>query len=289
MIQAFERPEQRSLLGGPPGGPEQQLERFEPGEYTYQQPGYMQELFAGEQIAPHVDPEEYRVLLNWKEREEAIREKQKDLPWWLADPYGVDPLGIGRGIAELQVSVPAMLKMWEAVTHRAPALRTGEQIAAVAFQLLQEPALALEEGTGATSVMMRPESRDLKVEQWYRLTVVLSLPASALAIALFARRENWRAWLQIVFVALGTALLFISFVYLSWKLAKWKANWLYVLAVATLILAPWLRARQEARTLLFPLLALAIALMASSFTPTGLLFTHLAILVPWPILVVALA
>ncbi len=62
-----------------------------------------------------------------------------------------------------------------------------------------------------------------------------------------------------------------------------------MIGILALLLAPWLRARAEARKVLFPASALAIALMASSFTPTGLLFTHLAILVPWPILVIAVA
>jgi hypothetical protein len=75
----------------------------------------------------------------------------------------------------------------------------------------------------------------------------------------------------------------------SWKLAKWKGPGIYRLAVLTLLLAPWLNARKEAKVILFPLLALAIALVGSAFTPTGLLFTHLAILIPWPVLVVATA
>jgi hypothetical protein len=79
------------------------------------------------------------------------------------------------------------------------------------------------------------------------------------------------------------------FMYLAWKLARWKAQWLYVMGILALLLAPWLRAGAEARKILFPPLALAIALVASAFTPTGLLFTHLAILVPWPILVLAVA
>jgi hypothetical protein len=130
---------------------------------------------------------------------------------------------------------------------------------------------------------------DLDREQWYRLTLVLAIPASTLTIAFLARHKSWRVWLQLVLAALCSALLFIGFVYLSWKLARWEAEWLYILGVVTLMLAPWLRAREEARQVLYPLLTLAIALLASAFTPTGLLFTHLAILVPWPILVVATA
>jgi hypothetical protein len=131
---------------------------------------------------------------------------------------------------------------------------------------------------------------NLRVEGWYRLTLALALPATALAIASDVARfghTRWRVWLQYALEALGAALLFMLFVYLSWKLARWKAQWLYVMGVGALLLAPGLRARSEARKVLFPALVLAIALMASAFTPTGLLFTHLAILVPWPILVVS--
>jgi hypothetical protein len=56
-----------------------------------------------------------------------------------------------------------------------------------------------------------------------------------------------------------------------------------------LLLAPWLSSAKEVTKIWFPLLTLGIALVCSAFTPTGLLFTHLAILVPWPILVVSAA
>jgi hypothetical protein len=129
-------------------------------------------------------------------------------------------------------------------------------------------------------------------EQWYRLTPILALPAAALTILLFARStlrwQDWRTWLAYTLVALVTALLLMAFVYLAWKLARWKAERPFEIAVLALLLAPWLRAREEARRALYPLLVLAIALVGSAFTPTGLLFTHLAILVPWPVLIVAL-
>jgi hypothetical protein len=132
----------------------------------------------------------------------------------------------------------------------------------------------------------------LDAEQWYRLTPILSLPAAALTILLFGRSRlrwrDWRTWVAYILVGLIAALLFMLFVYLAWKLARWKADRLFAYAVLALLLAPWLRARDEARRILFPLLVLAIALVGSAFTPTGLLFTHLAILVPWPILIVAL-
>jgi 4-amino-4-deoxy-L-arabinose transferase-like glycosyltransferase len=131
---------------------------------------------------------------------------------------------------------------------------------------------------------------NVRVEGWYCLTLALAIPAAALAIVVDTartRQTRWRVWLRYALGALCAASLFTLFVYLSWKLARWKAQWLYVMGVGALLLAPWLRARSEARKALFPALVLAIALMASAFTPTGLLFTHLAILVPWPILVVS--
>jgi 4-amino-4-deoxy-L-arabinose transferase-like glycosyltransferase len=143
-----------------------------------------------------------------------------------------------------------------------------------------------------TSYLVLRFGRLENAEQWYRLTPILAFPAATLTILLFARSglrwRDWRTWLAYTLVGLVAALLLMVFVYLAWKLARWKAEQLFVYAVLALLLAPWLRAREEARRILFPLLVLAIALVGSSFTPTGLLFTHLAILVPWPILIVAL-
>jgi hypothetical protein len=127
----------------------------------------------------------------------------------------------------------------------------------------------------------------LNAAQWYRWAWFMALPVSILTIVLLARQQGWKAWGQIALAAICASLLFTLFVFLSWKLARWKAQWLYLAGISILLLAPWLRAREEAQKVLFPALTLAIALMASSFTPTGLLFTHLAILVPWPILVLA--
>jgi hypothetical protein len=137
----------------------------------------------------------------------------------------------------------------------------------------------------------------LETEAWYAWSLVLALPAAALGMLVytwrtssrFALRTHWRTALRILSLGLVAALLFILIVYLSWKLAKWKSPGIYRLAVLALLLAPWLNARREAKVILFPLLALAIALVGSAFTPTGLLFTHLAILMPWPVLVVATA
>jgi 4-amino-4-deoxy-L-arabinose transferase-like glycosyltransferase len=138
---------------------------------------------------------------------------------------------------------------------------------------------------------------DLETRQWYGWTLALAPPAALVGTWVHARRTGsratprteWRIALKLLGLGLVAAIFFIFFVYLSWKLAKWQSPQLYVTAVLALLLAPWLSARQEAKTVWFPLLVLAIALVGSAFTPTGLLFTHLAILMPWPILVVATA
>ena len=137
----------------------------------------------------------------------------------------------------------------------------------------------------------------LEIQPWYSWTTALALPATLIGTWVHTRRtgsrlilqEQWRIALRLLGVGLITAILFIFFVYLSWKLAKWKGPQIYVAAVLALLLAPWLSARREAKTVWFPLFVLAIALVGSAFTPTGLLFTHLAILMPWPVLVVATA
>jgi hypothetical protein len=137
----------------------------------------------------------------------------------------------------------------------------------------------------------------IETNGWYAWTVALALPAAAVGVLVhtlrtstrIAPRALWRPALRILGLGLIAALFFIFFVYLSWKLAKWKGPRIYVFAVGMLLLAPWLNARKEIQVVWFPLLALAIALVGSAFTPTGLLFTHLAILMPWPVLVVATA
>jgi hypothetical protein len=137
----------------------------------------------------------------------------------------------------------------------------------------------------------------LEAEHWYLWTAALALPAALAGTLAFSwqsassstLRVQWRNLPRFLGLALIAAFLCVLFVYLSWKLAKWQDLRLYTLAVLVLLLAPWLSAGGEIRKVWFPLLALSIALVGSAFTPTGLLFTHLAILMPWPILVVATA
>jgi len=138
---------------------------------------------------------------------------------------------------------------------------------------------------------------DLEIRAWYTWTIVLAFPATCIGLvvhvwrttARFTLKTQWRTTLRLLGLGLITALLFISFIYLSWKLARWNGTKIYAIAVLTLLLAPWLGARKELKIIWFPLLTLTIALVGSAFTPTGLLFTHLAILMPWPVLVVAAA
>jgi hypothetical protein len=87
---------------------------------------------------------------------------------------------------------------------------------------------------------------------------------------------------------MGASLLFLLFVYLAWKLGQWYVSWkVYIAGVLGLILAPGLRAREDARRVLFPVLVITVMLVVSVKTPTALWFTHLSILTPWPILAIA--
>jgi hypothetical protein len=80
----------------------------------------------------------------------------------------------------------------------------------------------------------------------------------------------------------------VVYVYLGWKMAQWDVGGTaYVLFFAALAFAPWLRAREEARKVLFPVLVIAGMMAMSIFTPTALWHTHLAILTPWPYLAIA--
>jgi 4-amino-4-deoxy-L-arabinose transferase-like glycosyltransferase len=104
------------------------------------------------------------------------------------------------------------------------------------------------------------------------------------------RRAGWRALLLQLGLGLVAAALFVAFAYLAWKMAGWVPGArMYAVAVVGLALAPWLRAHRERRQLLFPVLLIAGMLVLSVFSPTALWFTHLAILTPWPPLIIAVA
>lgn len=104
------------------------------------------------------------------------------------------------------------------------------------------------------------------------------------------RRGRWRALQIQLGVGLAAAVCFAMFAYLAWKMVGWEPDArTYPFAVAGLALAPWLGARPEWRRLLYPVVAIAGMLVLSVFSPTALWFTHLAILTPWPALVIAVA
>ncbi len=125
---------------------------------------------------------------------------------------------------------------------------------------------------------------------WAVWVLGFGLGATLIAGLLYARRQGIKAWLAFAPTALGAVGLFILYIYLAWKLGQWQPpHKVYLLGVMTLLLAPWLRARDDARKALFPVLVVALMLALSVFTPTALWFTHLAIITPWPVLAVAAA
>ncbi|MBN1642588.1 MAG: glycosyltransferase family 39 protein [Anaerolineae bacterium] len=111
--------------------------------------------------------------------------------------------------------------------------------------------------------------------------------AAGVCVGLIARLRRMRL-LAMLGTGLGAACLTIAFVYLAWKMARWEPHWkVYVGGVLALAAAPWLRARADTRRVLFPVLVIAGMIVLSVFSPTALWFTHLAIVTPWPPLVVA--
>jgi hypothetical protein len=104
------------------------------------------------------------------------------------------------------------------------------------------------------------------------------------------RRGGMRALASHLGLGAAAAACYVVFAYLAWKMVRWEPGArTYPFAVAGLAVAPWLGAWPERRRLLYPLLAIAGMLVLSVFSPTALWFTHLAILTPWPVLVVAVA
>jgi hypothetical protein len=129
---------------------------------------------------------------------------------------------------------------------------------------------------------------NLRKPYWYILCLGIATLASVLVGVFLARSRGWKAWSRQLWTGLSASLLFMLFVYLAWKLAKWQVSQTaYWASVLGLLCAPWLRAREDARKALFPVLVIALMLVSSVFTPTALWFTHLAILTPWPILAIA--
>jgi 4-amino-4-deoxy-L-arabinose transferase-like glycosyltransferase len=131
-------------------------------------------------------------------------------------------------------------------------------------------------------------SLPLHASRWDLVIPAIGLGVSAVVALFTARGKGWTAWVSQIGVGLAAALLFVVYVYLGWKMTQWWLGWkVYIAAIATLALAPWLRAREEARKVLFPVLVIAGMMVLSVFTPTALWHTHLAILTPWPYLTIA--
>ncbi|MBN1933910.1 MAG: glycosyltransferase family 39 protein, partial [Anaerolineae bacterium] len=144
--------------------------------------------------------------------------------------------------------------------------------------------LTLVVGLGYTAVFRA----DLDRTPWLWWILSLGLLAPLATVLLLARRAGWKAWLEHGIVGMGSALMLTIYIYLAWKLGQWQPPFkVYVLGILTLIAAPWLCARQDARKAMFPVLVLLLMLSLSVFTPTALWFTHLAIGTPWPALAIA--
>jgi hypothetical protein len=123
---------------------------------------------------------------------------------------------------------------------------------------------------------------------WYRWFPIIALLSTVLTGVFLGRGRGPRFWGRQLLVGMSACALFMLYVYLAWKLAQWFMDWkIYPISVLALILAPGLRGREDARKVCFPVLVIAVMLLASVKTPTALWFTHLAILTPWPILAIA--
>lgn len=123
---------------------------------------------------------------------------------------------------------------------------------------------------------------------WYGVVLSLGLLSGGL-MAWRQHRAGRTAW-PVLATAAAAALLFILFAYLAWKLGQWKpGDTVYPFSVLLLLLAAWVGRRDKARRVLEPILIVAGMLSLSVFTPTALWFTHLAILTPWPALIIAAA
>lgn len=130
---------------------------------------------------------------------------------------------------------------------------------------------------------------------WFLVLVALGLIAGAGAAWFTHRGQRWTLWVRQLGLGLGAALLFALYAYLAWKMAQWRLSApVYLLGVGLLVAAPWLcvaagrkNAGCSVRRVLFPIGVVAGMMVLSIFTPTALWHTHLAILTPWPALVIA--
>jgi hypothetical protein len=128
----------------------------------------------------------------------------------------------------------------------------------------------------------------LHASRWYLVPPAAGLAAALVVSLVIARRTRRAVWAAQISAGLGAALLLVLYVYLAWKMAQWQmTSRMFAFGLFSLVLAPWLRAREDARKVLFPMLVIAGMVVLSVFTPTALWHTHLAILTPWPILAIA--
>ncbi len=130
----------------------------------------------------------------------------------------------------------------------------------------------------------------LRDTPWALAVVGVGTVAGAAVGLVQMRRGGPRVLLAQLGLGVTAAACYIAFAYLAWKMVGWEPGArTYPVAVAGLALAPWLGAQGERRRLLYPVLAIAGMLALSVFSPTALWFTHLAILTPWPALIIAVA
>jgi hypothetical protein len=125
-------------------------------------------------------------------------------------------------------------------------------------------------------------------DAWRIWLPTIALISTVVTGVLTVRGRGLRGWAQHLVTGMAACALYMLLVYLAWRLPQWHISMkVYAFAVLCWILAPLLRAREEARKPAFPVLVIAVMMTASVFTPTALWFTHLAILTPWPILAIA--
>jgi len=217
--------------------------------------------------------------------------------------YQVDNTRIGENLRERIKELRSVLNgetFWYLAEHPYASWRYPSvfliAVGTLAFSLFGSKQRTLREtlprwiGVAAIVVPSYVALRFLPVHEpgWRVWLPIIAALSTALTGALIGRGWGWREWAQHAATGAVACALTMLYVYLAWKLAQWHISGrLYLFAIACLASAPLLRAREEGRKVLFPVLVIAVMLSASIFTPTALWFTHLAILTPWPILAIA--
>ena len=128
----------------------------------------------------------------------------------------------------------------------------------------------------------------LHASPWHWVILAIGMIAPAVVGALTLRGRAWQDWAALIGTGLASAALMVGFCYLGWKMTQWApSSKIYLTGILALVAAPWLRAREDGRKVLFPVLVIVGMMALSVVTPTALWFTHLAILTPWPFLAIA--